>query len=288
MRFLQTFPELQKCCEYENVVFYGKVVNIVHNLNYSTVNFYDGKSMQRFNVYSLDFDLTDNKLYKFMGMAYGFDRIWFKLFSAELITPTDELEQIFFPENYLKITAELQYIYLNTYGLSDNNIYKRILKACLDLGTSKAIDNEIFKNPASLKYHDNYKGGLINHIASMLNVARNLKEEYSATRKTFKDINWDLVYTLIYLHDIGKPLTYTQRKDNKFNWNENIQLNHASLGVCYVYSKCIEIGIDIKHPDVQILLKGIEQHMQPEINSIPEIQLVKSIDSIDSILATTI
>jgi 23S rRNA maturation-related 3'-5' exoribonuclease YhaM len=123
----------------------------------------------------------------------------------------------------------------------------------------------------------------------MLNVARQIHSAYETTRKNSRKINWDLVYTLIYLHDVGKPLTYSVRPDGEFKWNDNILLDHATLGVCYVYNKCVEVGVNPSHPDVQILLKGIQQHMSQEYyNLIPEVQLLKSIDSIDAILASTI
>jgi 23S rRNA maturation-related 3'-5' exoribonuclease YhaM len=289
MRFLKNYKELQRCSEYENVVFFGKILTITHQAQYTTVRFFDGENIEKLNVYQNDFEVETNKLYKFTGSACGYTRIWFKLYALEKITPNEEQNRIFFPEIYLKVTPELQYVYLNSFGLIENNNYKSVLKVCLGLGDSKATEIDYFKYPASLNHHDNYKGGLINHVASMLNIAIKIKMEYKSTRKLTKQIDWDLVLTLIYLHDVGKPLTYSVKPSGEFKWNDNIMLDHATLGVCYVYNKCMENGISVKHPDIQILLKGIQQHMTQEYyNLLPEVQFIKHIDSIDAILASTI
>ena len=258
MKFLQKFSELQKCTLEEQVFFYGKVLSFNRVEGRVTIRFYDGFSPQSFNVFNEDFELPCNKLYKFIGTVHGFDRNWFKLGSIEEMIPTYELEKKFFPERFYKITAELQYVYLNSYSLIDNELYRKVLTECLGLGTVKALDNEVFKNPASLKYHDNYKGGLVNHIASMLNTCRIIQSEYAIKRKNFvKEIDWSLLYTLIYLHDIGKPDTYCLTNDGGFKWNDSVALNHAVLGVCKVYEACVRIGIDPKCKDIQVLLKGI-------------------------------
>lgn len=289
MKFLTKFRDLQKCQTGEVVWFYGKVLEIEKTSKYNMIIFNDGTEIQRFAVYDTDFEVPTNKLYKFTGSAHGYDKMWFKLSTTDEVIPTLELERIFFPENFMKTTPNLQYIFLNMVSEIDNVDYRKIIMDCFSFKSNFNSKDEIYRAPASLNYHDNYKGGLINHIASMLNIARVIRSEYNITRQVYREIDWDLLYALIYLHDIGKPQTYIEDKFGKFKWNNNVEIDHATLGVCMVYNKCQELNIDVRRNDIQKLLKGIQQHMvKDSVNQIAEIQLLKLIDGIDAILATLI
>ncbi|MDL4842748.1 3'-5' exoribonuclease YhaM [Aquibacillus rhizosphaerae] len=61
----------------------------------------------------------------------------------------------------------------------------------------KKYQDDLLTYPAAVKNHHEYVSGLAYHIVSMLNLAKQLKQLYP-------DINADLLYAGIILHDLGK------------------------------------------------------------------------------------
>ncbi len=61
----------------------------------------------------------------------------------------------------------------------------------------KKYEEQLFLFPAAVKNHHEYVSGLAHHIYSMLQIAKGLKNLYT-------DINLDLLYAGIILHDLGK------------------------------------------------------------------------------------
>ena len=82
--------------------------------------------------------------------------------------------------------------------VQDINI-KNLLKAFF-------CDNEFTKEfyiaPAAIVHHHNYMGGLLDHSVEILEICRTMCQ-------IFPDLNKDLLYTGVLLHDIGKTKTYT-------------------------------------------------------------------------------
>jgi 3'-5' exoribonuclease len=61
---------------------------------------------------------------------------------------------------------------------------------------------EFYIAPAAIVHHHNYMGGLIDHSVEILEICRTMC-------KIFPDLNKDLLYCGVLLHDIGKIKTYT-------------------------------------------------------------------------------
>jgi 3'-5' exoribonuclease len=82
--------------------------------------------------------------------------------------------------------------------VQDINI-KNLLKAFF-------CDNEFTKEfyiaPAAIVHHHNYMGGLLDHSVEILEICRTMCQ-------IFPDLNKDLLYSGVLLHDIGKTKTYT-------------------------------------------------------------------------------
>ena len=76
---------------------------------------------------------------------------------------------------------------------------KSILKAffCDDQFTK-----EFYIAPAAIVHHHNYMGGLLDHTVEILEICETMC-------KIFPDLNKDLLYCGVLLHDIGKIKTYT-------------------------------------------------------------------------------
>jgi 3'-5' exoribonuclease len=76
---------------------------------------------------------------------------------------------------------------------------KNLLKAFF---CDKDFTKEFYIAPAAIVHHHNYMGGLLDHSVEILEICRTLCN-------IFPDLNKDLLYCGVLLHDIGKTKTYT-------------------------------------------------------------------------------
>ncbi len=81
--------------------------------------------------------------------------------------------------------------------VQDINI-KNLLKAFF---CDNDFTKEFYIAPAAIVHHHNYMGGLLDHSVEILEICRTLCN-------IFPDINKDLLYCGVLLHDIGKTKTY--------------------------------------------------------------------------------
>lgn len=78
-----------------------------------------------------------------------------------------------------------------TFAMENPNI-QRIVRAFIN-----KYKEDLLQYPAATRNHHEYVSGLAHHIVSMLNIARELS-------KLYLEINKDLLYAGIILHDLGK------------------------------------------------------------------------------------
>lgn len=64
------------------------------------------------------------------------------------------------------------------------------------------VGEEIYKAPASTKYHHSYEGGLAEHLAEVYDLVQVIGEYYP------DKANMSILKTAALLHDIGKPWDY--------------------------------------------------------------------------------
>jgi 3'-5' exoribonuclease len=76
---------------------------------------------------------------------------------------------------------------------------KNLLKAFF---CDSDFTKEFYIAPAAIVHHHNYMGGLLDHSVEILDICRTMC-------KIFQDLNKDLLYCGVLLHDIGKIKTYT-------------------------------------------------------------------------------
>jgi 3'-5' exoribonuclease len=76
---------------------------------------------------------------------------------------------------------------------------KRLLKAFF---CDEDFTKEFYTAPAAIVHHHNYMGGLLDHSVEILEICRTLCN-------IFPDLNRDLLYCGVLMHDIGKIKTYT-------------------------------------------------------------------------------
>ena len=81
----------------------------------------------------------------------------------------------------------------------DNIHLKSLLEAFF---SDEDFTKQFYIAPAAIVHHHNYMGGLLDHSVEILEICRTMC-------KIFPDINQDLLYCGVLLHDIGKIKTYT-------------------------------------------------------------------------------
>ena len=153
---------------------------------------------------------------------------------------------------------------------------KSLLNAFLD-------DDEIAKRmkvaPAAKTLHHAFIGGLLEHVMSLLNLAR-----LTASNYAFIDV--ELVQTGVVLHDLGK--IYELSYDRTFEYTDEGQLlGHISIMLRLLDRKCSTLA------DFPPKLKTLVEHLilshhgkyefgSPKLPSFPEALLLHYLDDMDS------
>ena len=133
--------------------------------------------------------------------------------------------------------------------------------------------------PAAKSLHHAVVGGLLEHVCSLMNLARLVASNYD-----YLDV--DLLQTGVVLHDIGKidELTY----ERSFGYSSEGQLlGHITMCIQMIEQKCAQL------PDFPPRLKTLVQHMvlshhgryefgSPKLPSFPEALALSYIDDLDS------
>ncbi len=158
----------------------------------------------------------------------------------------------------------------------ENRDLKRLMQAFFD---DPEIAGRFRKAPAAKALHHGFIGGLLEHVVSLLNLARMIAANYS-------HLDRDLLQTGVLLHDIGK--IYELGYERSFFYTDEGQLlGHIAMAVSMVDRKCEELG------DFPPKLKALVQHMllshhgkyefgSPKLPMFPEALALHYIDDLDS------
>ena len=158
----------------------------------------------------------------------------------------------------------------------ENPHLKALVKAFLD---DPEFAERLKIAPAAKSLHHAFLGGLLEHIVSLLGLARRIAEHYD-----FLDA--DLLQTGVILHDLGKieELTY----DRSFGYSDSGQLlGHITIMLQWIDRKCAEL------PDFPRRLRSLVEHMvlshhgryefgSPKLPMFPEALALSYIDDLDS------
>lgn len=146
---------------------------------------------------------------------------------------------------------------------------------------------------ASINHHDNYPGGLVNHIGGMLRIAAHIRKTYLTGRcEEVWDINWAYIMTAIMLHDIGKLETYSQVTQYTVRFRDDCMLDHNVIGVGILYriherlpeqyrlaeKEFQQLAYTIRYHDT---LEKLYEHKRIED------KIISYIDGLEAILATS-
>lgn len=101
-----------------------------------------------------------------------------------------------------------------------------------------------YRAPAAYRHHQNYPGGLLEHVVNVTQLALSLATAYAAPGRpglTFNarvlPIDWEVLVAAGLLHDIGKLETYVLRPMAELT-DVNRWEGHLSRGYAWVRSEC--------------------------------------------------
>ena len=108
---------------------------------------------------------------------------------------------------------------------------KRLLK---DFFCDNNFTKQFYNAPAAVVHHHNYMGGLLDHTVEILKICRTMC-------KIFPDLNQDLLFCGVLLHDIGKIKTYTYGTGPIGFSEEGDLLDHVYISCEMVKEKMISL-----------------------------------------------
>src|SRR5699024_8698842 len=139
-------------------------------------------------------------------------------------------------------------------------------------------DEDLYIYPAASRFHHAFVSGLAYHIVSMLEIGRSLCDIYP-------ELNRDLIYAGIILHDIGKVHELSGAVSTTYTV-EGTLLGHISMMVSEIDEVAKELDIDSEET---LILKHmvLSHHGKPEWGSakmplIREAEILHLIDMIDA------
>ena len=144
-------------------------------------------------------------------------------------------------------TAQVDSCYKYLYS-TISNISNDILR---DSAKEILVNFRRFETPASHKYHQSYTGGLMVHVAEVMEIALNIAKSQCL------DVNFDVLISGITWHDYGKLFDYQQNEDGTYSYTKHANLiKHlsASYALFSEKIKAPSVPVDIIHQIGHIIL----------------------------------
>jgi 3'-5' exoribonuclease len=138
--------------------------------------------------------------------------------------------------------------------------------------------------PAGVRKHHAYRGGLLEHVVTLLTAAHRIVDLYPG-------VDRDLLLTGIFLHDLGK--IDELRYDHAFSYTDEGQLvGHLVMGVCLLRERIPRVAALLDEPFPEELRLRLE-HMivshhgayefgSPKLPMTPEAIALHHLDSLDA------
>ncbi len=140
------------------------------------------------------------------------------------------------------------------------------------------------RSPAAMQMHHAFVGGLLEHT---LNIARAAQ----ALLPLYPDLNADLIYAGVFLHDIGK--TAELSSGVAVNYTERgLLVGHITIATLWVAQKAAAVAEDMGEPFPVRTLNliehlilshhGVYEYGSPKLPAIPEAFFIHYLDNLDA------
>ncbi len=214
---------------------------------------------------------------KIMGSVTQWQQsVQLKLIKIRALLPEDEVDfSQFIPTAPIEAQLMLDEIMGFVSEMASDEI-RKLVTALIDI-----YREQLMYYPAAKSNHHAIKSGLLYHILRMLRSAKALGGVYG-------NINLDLVYAGVILHDIEKinEMDATEVGVVEGYTKEGQLLGHIIMGIKRIDRVAENLGID---PEISLLIQHmiLTHHYEPEFGSpkkplIPEGELLHYLDMIDA------
>ncbi|GGF16078.1 3'-5' exoribonuclease YhaM [Halobacillus andaensis] len=217
---------------------------------------------------------TPGELVKVVGEVGQFrNRAQLKIQSIRPVQPTDGVQAADFVEKAPVNKEDLMEKVTEVIFEMKNPNIQRVTRHFV-----KHYQEDLLTYPAAVRNHHEYVSGLAHHIVSMLNIAQQLKDLYP-------DINADLLYAGIILHDLGKIKELSNASSPSYTLEGKL-IGHIPIMVEEIRSTAKELQIDGE--EITILQHMILSHHgkaewgSPKPPLVREAELLHQIDRIDA------
>jgi len=109
-----------------------------------------------------------------------------------------------------------------------------------------AVRNLFKRSPAATGVHNNWVGGLLEHVTSMLKIAEGVVEHYKKYRP---ELSREKVIFGVIFHDIGKIVEYDQENPSFDKTPLGFLTNHIVLGPAWIYEAANSYRVEDRHPN---------------------------------------
>ena len=144
--------------------------------------------------------------------------------------------------------------------------------------------DKYFRHQAAITMHHNYRSGLAYHVYSMLKLAKQAVSNYP-------QLNADLLYSGILIHDIGKTIEITDNKTPSYSLEGNL-LGHIVIGLTMLSEVIKQFGFENTDEAIALQHMIAAHHGELEYGSPKEPMILEALalylfDLTDSKLAGT-
>ncbi len=171
----------------------------------------------------------------------------------------------------------------------DENVKDKHVKKLIGMVLSDPhVVAAIKEHPAALKMHHAIRGGLVEHVLSMLKLSKKIVEHYrDFPSDAGIKINEDLLYAGVIFHDIGKMWEISGKNENYSFSDEGKLLGHISIGfdlVSKYIDKIPEFPSTLKLCILHLILShhGEREYGSPVTPKIPEALILHYVDNLDA------
>ncbi|ERJ11108.1 3'-5' exoribonuclease YhaM family protein [Haloplasma contractile] len=280
---LNTVSKIEDIEENKQVRLYAKIDQLNCQMTKNNTEFLNIMLMDRtgmINAKKWDASELDTKMFKSgqvvylegKGSKYN-DKLQFIIESIRLV---NESEDIDLSEFYESAPLNVDYYKKQIYGYI-NRIENRIIKLITE-NLVRKFEEAYFVFPAATRNHHAYISGLAHHVTTMLKLAENIGSIYS-------DLNLDLLYAGVILHDIGKVIELSDYKAPEYTPMGKL-IGHLNIGATEIQVMAKELGIDSE--EIMLLQHLVLSHHghaewgSPKEPLLKEAEILHFIDLIDS------
>lgn len=310
---LTKFAQLSAIPVDTNIYVIGVLTSIVDNTVYGpevnyrcTIRLYDGTKTLSMILWK-PIEIVDSmfgvgKVYQIYGTKQEYNgRSTVRFISSTEVKDEKVLKKYALTE-FKRLTFDNRQFFVESIRKIEDFRLRRLVEVSYGLGrvpSNLTAENYAHRwekqlnGAGSIARHDNYSGGIINHICGMLRQVDALEGIYGNRENPplFRvekscTVNWDIVRVLVYLHDLGKQETYTKNLAGSVVFKAGTQLTHEQVSLMLVskYMRDVDADLVLPYSIEQQILKGIASHGSFSYEKSPEEQILAVVDLADAVL----